>query len=287
METRVKALKSSAVYLLIAAFAMMSALNYKLFVFSNSFAPSGIDGICTMIQYLTKTNIGYLALIFNIPLLALGFWLFKIKGEYIIKTALYISAFSLFSILLGYIDLSRFVYSTESGTSIVLAPIAAGVIRGILYHFTLMLGGSSGGVDIIAQMVKNKRPHYNLMNIIFGFNVVIALCAYFVYSFKVEPVICSIIYSFVTSTVTKGLDSLGNERVKFEIITPDVNELCTLITSKLNASATVIDAHGAFSGADKKMLICVIGKDKTPKLEELLRDFKDTVVFKSVTNSSI
>ncbi len=282
-----KKIDTAFLYILIIITAVLSGLNYKIFVFPNAFAPSGIDGICTMIQYLTNTNIGYLSLIFNIPLLIVGFAFFHIKRDYILKTGVYILVFSLASILFSYVDLSSFLYYTESGTSIVLAPIVAGVIRGLLYPITLKAGGSSGGIDIIAAMIKYKKPHYNLMNIIFAGNVIVALSAYVVYGFKIEPVVCSIIYAFVTSTVSKFLQGVGKQQVRFEIISEDAERLCSLITEKLDSSATVIDAHGAYSGEAKKLIICVTSKEKTPRLEEILKDFNNAVVFESTITSAM
>ena len=49
-------------YLVIAFIALLASVNYELFVFPNQFAPSGINGICTMIQYVTGVSVGYLSL---------------------------------------------------------------------------------------------------------------------------------------------------------------------------------------------------------------------------------
>ncbi len=148
-------------YILIIMTALASALNYRLFVFPNSFAPAGIDGIATMIRYLADANIGYLSSAFNIPMLFIAWRFFGMKRGMVLKTMLYIMAFSLFSICLDYVDVCRFCYHTENGSSVVLAPVVAGVIRGILYPITLGAGGISGGMDIVAEMVKYKKPHYN------------------------------------------------------------------------------------------------------------------------------
>ena len=56
-------------YLVIAAVALIAAVNYELFVFPNQFAPSGLNGICTMVQHITGISVGYLSLIINVPLL--------------------------------------------------------------------------------------------------------------------------------------------------------------------------------------------------------------------------
>ena len=63
-----KSFKKPLTYLVIALMAFLTAVNYQMFVFPNSFAPAGLNGICTMIQHLTGISVGYMSLIINIPL---------------------------------------------------------------------------------------------------------------------------------------------------------------------------------------------------------------------------
>lgn len=276
-------LKSFIQFSVVMLLAFLSATNYAIFVFPNSFAPSGIDGICTMIQDVTKVSMGYLSFLVNIPLIIVAF--FYLNREFAVKSTIYVLTFSISVIVLRHINISVFSYHTDTGTSIVLAPVAAGVIRGILYVLTLKLNASSGGVDIIAAILKKHKPHLDIMNIIFGINLLIALSAYFVYGMKFEPVICSIIYAFITSNISSSIRSSANETVKFEIITNDSERLCTEIANILQQTATVMDAHGAYSGTDRQMVMCVVDKTKAAHLEELLIEFPDAVVFKSIVSN--
>ena len=272
-------------YVLIAILAIFSSFNYNIFVLPNKFAPSGIDGISVMIQYLTNTNIGYLSLLFNAPLIIASF--FILKRGFTFKTLVYILSFSLSSILIGNADISHFVYYTESGTSIVLAPVAAGVIRGILYAFTLKLSASSGGVDIIAGIVRKYKPSYNFMTLVFVFNFLIALASYFVYGFIVEPVICSVIYSFITSHTCRIIESSSKERVRFEIITNESRKIVLDISEKLGKTATVLEARGGFSGRELNMVVCAIEAKNVYKLEKILKNYPGAVCFESTINDSI
>lgn len=265
--------------------AVLSALNYAIFIFPNSFAPAGIDGICTMIQDVTNVNIGYLSLIVNIPLIICSF--FVLNRAFALKSAIYVITFSISSIIYSYIDLSPYCYITNTGSSIVLAPIVAGTIRGMLYYVTLKLNGSSGGVDIIAALIKHKKPFLDLMNTIFFFNMIVALCSYFVYGMRLEPVICSILYSFITSNVNNNIRITSNENIKYEVITKNAEEFCSEISDKFHQSATIIDAHGAYSGLNTKMVVCVVDKKNAPYIEELILNRPDCVVFKSTVGNSI
>ena len=272
-------------YFSVMILAVLSAINYAIFIFPNRFAPSGVDGIITMIQDITNVNIGYLSLIVNIPLVILAF--FVLNRDFAIKSTLYIISFSVASILLGKADLSAFLYITDSGSSIVLAPIVAGVIRGIIYYISLKLNACSGGVDIIAALIKHKKPFLNLMHTIFFFNIIVAASSYFVYSMQIEPVICSIIYSFITTSISNNLRYMSDENIKYEIITKNAEKFCEEISQKFHQSATIIDAHGAYSGVDTKMVLCVVNKKNAPYIEELILNYKDCVVFKSTVGNSL
>lgn len=181
----------------------LAVLNYRIFVYPNTFVPAGVDGICTIIQHLTEIGVGYSFFIINIPLIVFGF--FATNKDFMFKTIVYTVSFSSISVLFDYVDLSAFIYHTENGTSTVLAPLAAGVVRGLLYSGTLFLGGSSGGIDIISAAVKRKHPQYHFMSIVFAINVTISLVAYVTYGFKPEAVICSILYFYITSRVCKSV----------------------------------------------------------------------------------
>ena len=82
-------LKKVWTYLVIAAVAFLSALNYELFVFPNQFAPSGVNGICTMIQYVTGISVGYLSLLINLPL---AIWCYyEVSKPVAIRSMVYLS----------------------------------------------------------------------------------------------------------------------------------------------------------------------------------------------------
>ena len=272
-------------YLMMVLLGALAAINYIMFVFPNNFAPAGVDGVCTMIQYLFHFNIGYLALIINIPLLIVGAFILNV--EYTIKSTVYIISFSIVSLLPEFVDVSRFLYHTETGSSAVLAPLAGGVIRGLIYAYTIKHGGSSGGIDVIAAIIHKYKPHMNLMNIIFFQNMLVAFMAYFVYGFTIEPVICSIFYAYLASAVSNHVQAGKKESVRFEVITCEAERLCEDIMITLQQTATILPARGAYSAKEKKMVVCVTEKRNVPILEKILNNYTDAVTFESVIQNSL
>lgn len=276
--------KKIAGILAMVPLSAVAALNYCLFIFPNKFAPSGLDGICTMLQDVLHINMGYFALLANIPLVLIAFLV--LNRDFAVKTTVFVLSFSVSVIFVKQMDLSRFYLDANGGTSI-FAPVAAGVVRGLLYYITLKLNGSAGGIDIISALIKHRHPHINLMRILFTINMLIACASYFVYRMRLEPVLCGIIYAFITSTVCDKLRATEKETVKFEIITREAEALCREITQNLHQRATILDAHGAYSGKDTKLVLCITDKKAAPHVEALLLTKPDCIVFKSTVNSSL
>ena len=83
--------KTVAVYAGVVVLAVLLAFNYQLFIVENGFAPAGLNGIATMIQYKMGFSIGYMNLLINIPLCAIAF--FFLNRDYSLKTLLFCIAF--------------------------------------------------------------------------------------------------------------------------------------------------------------------------------------------------
>ena len=267
-------LKKLFSYLVVAGIACVGALNYEFLVFPNQFAPAGLNGICTMIQYLGGISVGSLSLLINIPLAILIY--FKVSKPLALRSAIYFIVFSVMLLILDQIDLSDYIYKTETGTSIIMGPLVAGVINGACYAILVKASAYSGGMDFVASLVHKYRPETNVFWTIFALNITVALASYFVYGLKIEPVLMSILYSFATSTVSDRLSKAGNSAVRFEIITQDPEHISRAIVEQLHHSATLIPAKGIYQGKETNILICIINKSQVTVLAALLRNYPHT-----------
>ena len=261
-------------YCIIVSVAAICALNYELFVFPNRFAPSGLNGICTMIQYVTGINIGYLSLIINVPL-AIAVYIL-ISKPLAIRSMVYVVSFSVASIALDYIDLSAFAYYTETGTSAILGPLVAGIIFGGCYALLLQASAYSGGTDFIAAIIHKYSPEKSVFFLIFTMNVAVAITSFFVYDYQLEPVILCILYAFTSSTVSERLTKNGRSAVRFEIITDYPKEISDAIIHKLHHSVTLIPGRGMYLNKEVNMLFCVVNNSQVAKLAAICRQFPNT-----------
>lgn len=270
-------LRKILTYLVIVLIAMTSALNYQLFVFPNQFAPSGLNGICTMIQYVSGISLGYLSLLINIPLALLVF--FKVSKPLAVRSMVYVVTFSVSLVLLDLVDLSRYVYSTEN--SAILGPLVAGIIFGSCYNYLLKCSAYSGGTDFIAALIHKNHPEKSLIGLIFTMNVIVAIASYFVYDYKIEPVILCILYAFASSTVSNRAVRSGRSAVRFEIVTDRPEDLSREIIDKLHHTATLVPAKGMYYGKETSVVICVVNKTQTAALDQIIRSYPNTFAIES------
>lgn len=262
--------------------AALSALSYSLFIFPNSFAPAGFNGIATMIQHIFGINVGYLSLIFNIPLIIAVFIL--VNKDFAVKTLVYILTFSLSLIILERIDLSALIYKTDTGTSTILGPLVAGILNGGILGIAFMMNCCSGGTELVAALIHKYKPSYDFVWVTFILNAAVAIMSFFVFEFRFEPVILCILYCYSQSVVSEKMLKGNKEAVRFEIVTDNPQEIADEVIVKLGHSCTLISAEGCYTHNNKNILICIVNKHQIVQMKQILAKYPAT--FANVSNVS-
>ncbi len=265
----------------------LMAVNYQIFILPNAFAPAGLNGIATMIQYKFHFSIGYMSLLINLPLCIVAFLI--LNREYAVKTIFFSLAFSVMMLVYNYrlIDLQPYIYVTENGTSTILGPVTASVINGFIYGTVFRMNGSTGGTDVVAAMIHRRDPRANTLWLIFSINCLVAVSSYFVYGYRIEPVILCILYCFFTSFIGDRIIKGGKQGIRFEIITNHPNEISQEIIQKLRHSVTRMEAIGMFSGSPRTVLICVINRHQIVEMERILSGYPDVFAYMSTVRETI
>ncbi len=260
---------------------LIAAATYAVFIFPNSFAPAGVGGISTMVQEALHFNAGYLNLIINIPILITAWFL--VDREFVIKSALFTASFSGFLMLFRterFLEFfQKFQYTSTNGNSNILAPVAAAVIIGSVYGFTLRKHGCTGGTDVVSFCIKHYHPEYNVAWIGFALNSVIAVVSFFVYDQKFEPVICCIIYCFVVSTVGNSVVKGAQSALKFEIVTDNPEALSKELMTELKHGVTMISAEGAYTHELKSLVICIVNKHQIADIQRIIERYPGTFTY--------
>ena len=267
-------MKKAWTYLVIAMVALVASVNYELFVFPNQFAPSGVNGICTMIQYVTGVSVGYLSLLINVPLAT---WCYiEVSKPIALRSMVYVITFSLGLLLLDHVDLSPFAYATENGTSKILGPLVAGVIQGYVYSILVKASAYTGGTDFVSAIIHKRSPEKSVFVISFTLNAAVAVASYFVYGYQMEPVILCILYSFMATNVGERLMKSGRSAIAFEIITDYPDEISQDIIRDIHHTTTLIPGKGMYSGRETSVLLCVVNKTQIAAVNSIIRRYPNT-----------
>ena len=276
-------LKIATSYLMVLFVALVMAVNYQLFVFPNSFAPAGVNGLLTMIQHVLGIKVSFASIVINIPL-ALVCFLMDNKTR-ALRSLTYTVAFSVFLALLENLDLSAFVYSTTISTF--LGPAVAGLISGACGYMMHSLNGHLGGTEFVAILIHRKKPSFNFFSVIFALNVAVAALSYFVYDYKIEPVLLCIIYCYFSSAVRDNMNRKYESAIRCEIITENPKELCDDLINKLHHSATVFQAKGAFTGKEKSVIVCIVNPSQVTELTRVVTQHPGSFVALSQVSNVI
>ena len=265
-------IKKEILSVLLTVFAsIVSTLALYIFVYPSGFVPLGLEAIVTMIHVKTGFSAGLLTLIFNLPLIVYA-W-FKLNKRYVIYTLLFTVLSSILLEVYGLINLIKYLDNEKS-----VASIFAGVMLGVRTGIMLKMGSSTGGVDIIAQIVQKKMPYVNLERIITVICCIIIGVSYFVYndfSCILLALISMVVCEFTTSLILRD----SREAIEVKIITKNAEEISAELITELNHSATVIDAEGMYKKENNKVVLAVINRRELPTVMNIVKKYDETFVY--------
>jgi len=251
---------------------IISSFALYYFVYPANFAPTGVDGIVTMLHEMFDFSAGALTLIINAPLLILAF--FILNKKYIIYTVIYTILSSGLLILFEGIKFPQYV----SQNNLMLSAVFSGALLGIRTGFMVRIGGSSGGVDVVASMIQKKNPYINIERYISILCFIIIGSSFFVYK-NPECIFLSIIQIFVFEKAMELVMKNTRNAVEFKIITDKPELLKEEILSNLKHGATVVESKGMFTGNTKSMVFCVVNTRQVPEFMRLLKKHDNLFVY--------
>lgn len=279
-------MKKLGSYLQIVCSAILLAFVYYIFIVTNSFAPAGLNGIATMIQFKTGFSISYMSLLINVPLSLLAY--FFVQKDFAVKTLLFSLVYSFSFLFLQNSNLSFIQYNTL-GHDTIYPVILSGVLAGVVYGVCFRNNASTGGTDIVSRYITKVKPETNFFMITFTLNAIVAVASIFVYSegnLNYKPMALCIMYCFISTFVGNLMLKTTKTAYKFTIITSHKDEFIEEITQKLHHGCTEIDAIGAYTGNERSVLICVVNKHQLNDFQKIIARYDDTFSYFEMVNET-
>lgn len=284
--------ESFSAYAFIVTAAVLLAFTYQLFIVKNNFAPAGINGIATMIQYKTGFSIGYMSLLINVPLCILAY--FFVNRDFAKKSLLFCLVYSSVYLALQQINFSGFQYDA-GGHDTIYPVIISGILGGLVYGICARHNASTGGTDIVSKYISIKKPYLNFFWITLTLNAIVAVISFFVYakpnengvmSYDYKPVCLCIIYCFISTFLGNMIIQGSKQAYKFTVITTHADEISEEVLHTLRHGVTKLSAVGAYQNLEKDVLICVVNKHQIVDFQNILKKYDNTFSFvESVSNT--
>ncbi len=242
------------------------AVGLKGIAVHHNFIPGGVFGVGLLIYYVTPVvSAGIIYFLLNIPLFALG-WL------YVSKRFFYYSFYAMLVATLAY-ELIRFDLGIQDQ---LYAAIAAGAVCGVGCGIVLRSLGSNGGLDVIAIML-NQKYNLGIGKFAFMFNFVLFSGSLFV--LDIDLIIASLILVFILSVTMEYTMSMFNQRKLVLIISDKNREIAQEMIDHLKMGATFIRGRGAYTGADKNVIMAITNNIMLKRLEQTVFSHDDNAIF--------
>ena len=257
-------------YFFVLVGSAVYAAGFEFFMFPNSIVSGGVTGIAMIINYFSNLPVGVLTILLNIPLFVFAWRSFG--REFMLNSLIGMAVSSAFVdlVAVGGVVLTR---------DPMLASIIGGAIKGAGLGVIYYVGATTGGIDIVAKILRRRFPQINFGTIVLLLDVVI-ISAYALILGNYESAMYSVIAMFVVSRVIDLiLYGIDNSSLCY-IISEKSEQLSAEITSgRLHRGVTILEGKGAYSHQEKQVIMCVIKRTQIGELRRLVRSIDEHAFF--------
>lgn len=249
--------------LMIAVGSAIFSLGFDLFLEPAGISCGGVSGIAMLIVYATKSKfltVGILSALINLPLFFFGYH--KIGKLFFFGSLLGMVVTSVgFDLFVRILPIPK--------TEPLVAAIFGGVIIGAGLGIVFIAGASTGGVDIVARLLKLKFRNFPIGKILLCMDLCTAVATGIVYgefNNTLYSVITLVLSSFVLDKVVYGMDY-----AKVALIISDrYEEIAQAIDTQLDRGVTLLHGQGFYLRSDKFVLLSAVKRKQLAQLKDLV-----------------
>ena len=252
------------VAIIIGTFLMGFAFN--VFQAPNHITPTGFSGIATIVSHLLKqVNIFikpspiYLGLnavlfIFAYKMLGKEFCVYSITG------------------ILGYafsMEVLSYVH-VNVGNDLLLCCIYGGCLMGLGTGLVIKHGGSTGGADMSAVILRKLIPGLTTGTLIIIIDGIIIICSAIIFGLNLG------MYSLISCVLMGNIcDVVANGQkttMAYYIVTDKKAEMANALIERVHRGVSNIQVTGMYSQTQHDMLFVVVRRAEAPTLKQIVYD---------------
>ena len=250
-------------FLVITLASAVYALGFVWCYEPNDIAFGGITGIAQIINHLLPVApVGVTVIILNIPLFLLG-W--KLLGGKMLLGSLY--AMFISSI---FIDLFTPLWDWQPMEPF-LATIFGGLTMGLSLGLIVQQGSTTGGTDLAARLLKLKLAWLPMGKLLMAVDLVVIVLVALAFR-ALDTMLYGLVALYISSIAMDGvLYGLDNAKVAY-IISDHNEEISRSIVEDLDRGVTILHGQGAYTGTDKKVLLCAFKQREIASIKNLVKE---------------
>lgn len=240
-------------YLMLLTGCLIVAFSFNLFFLRYNIVCFGVSGISIVLAEF-GINPSIFIMVANIVLIIISYFFLGIEDvkNQIVGALIYPVFVELTLKITDLIDLGNLEF--------IIIAVMGGILAGIGYGLIYKSGYSTGGTDVIGNLIC-KYSKISMGNAMMFVNVSIIVIGKLVFSWKI--VMYAIVVAYLISVATdKILLGISNSKAFYIVVSKDKDDIVRdFLTSLDGVGSTIIDASGGYSN-DKQTLILAVAPTK-------------------------
>lgn len=240
-------------YLMLLTGCLIVAFSFNLFFLRYNIVCFGVSGISIVLAEF-GINPSIFIMVANIVLIIISYFFLGIEDvkNQIVGALIYPVFVELTLKITDLIDLGNLEF--------IIIAVMGGILAGIGYGLIYKSGYSTGGTDVIGNLIC-KYSKISMGNAMMFVNISIIVIGKLVFSWKI--VMYAIVVAYLISVATdKILLGISNSKAFYIVVSKDKDDIVRdFLTSLDGVGSTIIDASGGYSN-DKQTLILAVAPTK-------------------------
>ncbi|MBQ7288156.1 MAG: YitT family protein [Clostridia bacterium] len=244
---------------------MMTGMAVSVFLVPNKVVSGGVSGISTILYHTLHIPVGLSFAVINLVLLVIAF---KFIGKsFVIKSIVGAALLSLFVQLFSYMPpLTRNPF---------LATVFGAFFYGLGIGLALVEGASTGGTDILGRLFQHFFPQMKIGKLLFVIDSIVIVSSFLVFK-NIDLLLFGLIALFLSTYAVDWLiHKLNISKLAF-IVSECGEKIAECLVHTSHRGVTLIDATGAYTMDDKKVLVCALKESEVVDFQRKILEIDES-----------
>ena len=249
-------------FAIITAASFLVAAAIYFFMIPSKVVVGTVSALAMVLANFIPLSVSLIALIINLVLLGLGFWLIGMEfGAKTVYTTIIVPiAIGIFEILFPNVK----SFTNDPLIDILCYTLIAGISIAIMFS----LNASSGGLDILAKIMnKYLKMDFGRASAVAG--MLIAMTSVFCYDTK--TIVISLLATYFSGIIIDHFIFGLNIKRRVCIVSDKLEEITEFILHELHSGATLYDIIGAYEKTQRREILTIVNKQEYRRLMDFIR----------------